>query len=575
MSRDADSRNGETPDKIDFQQKRQAISQLLSQRFGKPRSETDQTEYESQYDQEGSIGTPSSTANSIQVQLRPKVLTRRPAQTYSIATETSATLEAETPASLMSCSKSVKNVPYHVTEPKTGFVKSFRTTFTKWFKKNSKIHPVESDESPTLTKNIVYTSPHTLPSASKNRFYRPTTNKFSNIPTFKLPDAVVDFQRPVIRELSPEESKMLKKRFEVSSELLSTEETYITDMKNVLDLILNPMVEKKMVPFHFKSSLISYLEQIIPINEYFCSQLKANFSPNGIKNAGQVFLSIADFFKVYKIYIGSQPDSLKQLHSLMEKNENLSCHVRNMKNMPQFRGLELESYLLKPIQRLCKYPLFLKELMSCTEDGAERGLLSKALNKFESIVGAINEGAKHAQILRRTVSALSKIKFRDPIDLLIPTRTLLLESQFKFALDDGKFLNRHIFLFNDILIVTKLALLNKGKFQCLAVHPLSGLFVCEMSNNHFELLLLTYTGQKYRICTKDKDKRDLWFKTLSTESEKAHSKPMSTREQMLLEAINGIHSVAGSDDNDNDIDDPFYSFDSKNYSIEWSDQDDP
>jgi hypothetical protein len=48
------------------------------------------------------------------------------------------------------------------------------------------------------------------------------------------------------------------------------------------------------------------------------------------------------------------------------------------------KGLGLESYLIKPVQRLLKYPLLLKELRKCTPpDDAEYALIEHALGQIE------------------------------------------------------------------------------------------------------------------------------------------------------------------------------------------------
>jgi hypothetical protein len=48
------------------------------------------------------------------------------------------------------------------------------------------------------------------------------------------------------------------------------------------------------------------------------------------------------------------------------------------------KGLGLESYLIKPVQRLLKYPLLLKELRKCTPpDDPEYALIEHALGQIE------------------------------------------------------------------------------------------------------------------------------------------------------------------------------------------------
>lgn len=56
------------------------------------------------------------------------------------------------------------------------------------------------------------------------------------------------------------------------------------------------------------------------------------------------------------------------------------------------RGLDLESYLIKPVQRLCRYPLLLKEILKTTPTThADYQPLSEALTKINEAVAKVND----------------------------------------------------------------------------------------------------------------------------------------------------------------------------------------
>lgn len=39
-----------------------------------------------------------------------------------------------------------------------------------------------------------------------------------------------------------------------------------------------------------------------------------------------------------------------------------------MENEPAIKGLSIGGYVIKPVQRLCKYPLLIRELLSVTDE---------------------------------------------------------------------------------------------------------------------------------------------------------------------------------------------------------------
>ena len=58
------------------------------------------------------------------------------------------------------------------------------------------------------------------------------------------------------------------------------------------------------------------------------------------------------------------------------------------------RNLDLNSLLIKPIQRICKYPLLLKEILKNTEEGAEHEVIEHAP---ANCIGDCN-GDKHENV---------------------------------------------------------------------------------------------------------------------------------------------------------------------------------
>lgn len=63
---------------------------------------------------------------------------------------------------------------------------------------------------------------------------------------------------------------------------------------------------------------------------------------------------------VYNTYCTNHSQSLLKLHSLLQSNRNFKNFLEETCKLPVCRGLALNSFLIKPVQRICKYPLLLK-----------------------------------------------------------------------------------------------------------------------------------------------------------------------------------------------------------------------
>lgn len=84
--------------------------------------------------------------------------------------------------------------------------------------------------------------------------------------------------------------------------------------------------------------------------------------------------------------------------------------MRDITQRADYTGLNLESYLLKPVQRICKYPLFLRELLKATEQShTDFTKLERARDKIDAIVAQVNERTKHLEQMMQTIDAIRKI----------------------------------------------------------------------------------------------------------------------------------------------------------------------
>ena len=62
---------------------------------------------------------------------------------------------------------------------------------------------------------------------------------------------------------------------------------------------------------------------------------------------------------MYTTYCANQPKAMQVLDSL-DRNKKFVAFLDQCMLNPECRGLTLFSFLIKPIQRICKYPLLLK-----------------------------------------------------------------------------------------------------------------------------------------------------------------------------------------------------------------------
>lgn len=113
--------------------------------------------------------------------------------------------------------------------------------------------------------------------------------------------------------------KFNKARMNVFNELLETEKVYVRDLGVIVDLFVIPLREKRTILDSASiQSIFSNIEVIVKINRAMLSRLEArneeilNNPSHSDWVCGDIFLGVADFFKIYAAYCNNQSSSATQ-----------------------------------------------------------------------------------------------------------------------------------------------------------------------------------------------------------------------------------------------------------------------
>ncbi|XP_019938761.2 dynamin-binding protein isoform X2 [Paralichthys olivaceus] len=197
--------------------------------------------------------------------------------------------------------------------------------------------------------------------------------------TDSTPSAGTDTEDPELR--------MLEKRSKVIEELLQTEKDYIKDLQMCVTEIIEPLQKKQLKNVDF-DGLFGNISSVIDLSQRLSDALHKTDS------IGNVFLDFkAELEEVYKIYCQNHDDAISLLESY-EKDESVQRHV--LECLERLRGktnyINLGSFLIKPVQRVMRYPLLLMELLGATpESHHDRPQLTQALLAIKEINVNINE----------------------------------------------------------------------------------------------------------------------------------------------------------------------------------------
>ncbi|KAJ3589391.1 hypothetical protein NHX12_010236, partial [Muraenolepis orangiensis] len=191
----------------------------------------------------------------------------------------------------------------------------------------------------------------------------------------------------------------------VISELVETEKTY--DLRCLIERYLKPLQKEHFLTQDELDILFGNLGEMVEFQVEFLQTLEDGIRlvPNLDKlerveqfkkvlfSLGGSFLYYADRFKIYSAFCASHTKVPKVL-AKAKTDPDFKAFLA-ARNPRQQHSFTLESYLIKPIQRVLKYPLLIRELHSLTDpDSEEHYHLDVAMKAMSKVASHINEMQK-------------------------------------------------------------------------------------------------------------------------------------------------------------------------------------
>ncbi|OBA23998.1 hypothetical protein METBIDRAFT_115945 [Metschnikowia bicuspidata var. bicuspidata NRRL YB-4993] len=229
------------------------------------------------------------------------------------------------------------------------------------------------------------------------------------------PDA---FPENVSQQLT--ELKVSDDRSKVFKELIQTERKYILDLELLLQY-RNELQAADVLSSEQLHVLFPNLSDVIDFHRRFLCGFECNIDvPTKYQRIGSVFLHASNGpFRAY------EPWTIGQVGAIDLINREAS----NLKKASTLidPGFELQSYIIKPIQRLCKYPLLLKELIKAFSDPSDAAYYNELLlaqTAMKDVANQVNEAQRRSENVGLLQNLIERVKdwrgfnFREQGDLL-------------------------------------------------------------------------------------------------------------------------------------------------------------
>lgn len=261
-------------------------------------------------------------------------------------------------------------------------------------------------------------------------------SSLSKYRTKQEPSIVCEDCEVVLESLAENEPlicrKCLKKRSErkeIITEIVETEEKYSRDLQIILEEFYQPMLVAGLLTPEQLSAIFLNVEELLENSQALAERLRDAVEialEQGDEdlltvNIGKLFLEAAPMLHAFESYCVRQGAASLLLASLEKDKELLRIFLRvsQMENT-LLRRMNLNSFLMVPVQRVTKYPLLLARLFKVTPAHHEtREQLKEAQNKIELHLSHMNSETKDVPSkLWRRISSNSGRRSSAEMDLV-------------------------------------------------------------------------------------------------------------------------------------------------------------
>ena len=352
------------------------------------------------------------------------------------------------------------------------FISLLQKTMEDVSKNKHTENPENHEEMILLLKNMceeleIYCTTNRPPSYSKknnlgnskiiqvNRF-SPEKFPFNYYQALEIPES----HNPPLPSDFEKWSKEHKARYMIGNEILQTESVYARDLAVLIGYYMKPLQNeyKDLVNQFDFNSLFKNIEILFDVSKVLLKNLKEELkNPLEQQDIGKYFIDFEEDLRKYIVFSANQ---LTATETLIRLQANQSCDFvafcELVKTFPECNRLALRDYLIKPFQRICRYPLLLKELGKQTPKGwASHTTIEKAIKVIDVIVTQANDSKRQSDDLAEIIELQNKfiINPGDTEIMQLHKLHFIRDGVLKYFVDKKKLKPVHLLLFNEKLIL--------------------------------------------------------------------------------------------------------------------------
>ncbi|XP_061876856.1 spermatogenesis-associated protein 13 isoform X1 [Entelurus aequoreus] len=270
-------------------------------------------------------------------------------------------------------------------------------------------------------------------------------------------ESVADQEDPAPRDAHSSQHRQ-QMRTNVVQEILNTERIYIKHLKDICDgYIRQCRKHPDMFTEQQLRTIFSNIEDIYTFQRQFFRDLERKYNKEQphLSEIGSCFLTQGKGFSIYSEYCNTHPAACAELQRLM-KSGRYKQFFEICRLQQRMIDISIAGFLLTPVQKICKYPLQLGELLKYTPRGhSDYCGVSDAYEAMKKVASLINEKKRRLESIDAIAHwKVAILRWEGP-DVLVRSSQLIHSGELTRVLRQGKVQQRSFFLFDHQLVFCK------------------------------------------------------------------------------------------------------------------------
>ncbi|KAM9376558.1 rho guanine nucleotide exchange factor 9 isoform 4-T4 [Pholidichthys leucotaenia] len=254
-------------------------------------------------------------------------------------------------------------------------------------------------------------------------------------------------------------------RANVINEIMSTERHYIKHLKDICEGYLR-QCKKRVDMFNDDQLKVIFgnIEDIYRFQMGFVRDLEKQYNTEEphLSEIGPCFLEHQDGFWIYSEYCNNHLDACMELSKLM-KDGRYQHFFEACRLLQQMIDIAIDGFLLTPVQKICKYPLQLAELLKYTaQEHSDYRYVAAALAVMRNVTQQINERKRRLENIDKIAQWQASVLDWEGDDILDRSSELIYTGELSWIYQPyGRSQQRVFFLFDHQLVLCKKDLIRR------------------------------------------------------------------------------------------------------------------